>query len=584
MSTYEEIRKRNVSKIIQEKQAHEREYQETIDGIRRGAHTVAKQLENILPQESYLRDAAHSLHSIQQGKEQSSEIAEIKLTSSVQQYEYIKGEPLPQVIIDRMRREMMKGIHASLDKMQRQAEIDIDSSTRGWHVSLNVLRKNVDRAEHERYITLDEALEARNVISTLDVQKDIKTDDGVNAFFSFLKSNESLSTFFSYFNNYTPKTLYSNKTEIKTLASLAKENVQALVDSPRSTISNPRHLNVIERDVLSYITYELEAWNAGKAEQLKDTGDIDYALFLEQRADESFALLAEKYTPFADVEAQIDMLGKEGFLLEDDRSLIHKKIRERFGIAKREQKEERTEEREYVELRSLVLQDDYGIPSRESGRIAQLITDEDVERVPRHLISFMKPDLVTLLLRENPNLFLLNTDELVRYSQQFSQLATQTTNFDIKDFNPYDSPSNFCSFQALYTTKKKLETMIEQATSEKQHISDVSILKQKLQSEGYDPDMTFHILHGFWFAGNLFQGGHRFAPDKLEKNVARGGVDLSDPETRRLFDRTKKALVSANAVMNEGGLSLNSHINYIQSEALQKAVLYIRQHHHSEYT
>lgn len=566
---YQAIRQENNAALDKYRKERERAYRRTASRLTKQVELFNASLEAILANEGKIMMCVHGIeYSLRMGKIKQDEIYVI--TRPLWGLGWV-GAP----VIGRQLKEVV-------DMMTQEKISTIDSFLGEFYESLNGLQLKIKEAAAEKILDSEKAQVALSKIEECKKGTEMTSYQEAGRVVSFLKGNSVVRELYDALMETTKGYEERIKTQVfrapkHLLTHIARKNVEALLAT-----ANEQELRRMamkesgEAELLLYATYELEAWNAGKDEAVNDERDLRYYFFLDEKADEQVREMVRKGKSLADIQKGIEELG-ETWLTEDEKAIILKKVQERMKEETKEPEKDDWRER-------MVLLEGYGIPQRESARLAKLMNTMDFRRVYDNLTSTIEPALARLIIRTNPELLLLNDRQVAQYCSTFHHLITSTSHLQLSDFDPYQSPKNFSSIGALHVTKRKLEKVITEATKESWSVSELDTVLAAVGAEGIDAEMAALILKGFWFAGSLFQGSHKLGEDKLEKNVARS-VALSNPETRKAFDRTKKQLLTTGVIVNKGGgLSLNTHLNDIESQGLRKLLEYVRKHHPTEYT
>ena len=383
----------------------------------------------------------------------------------------------------------------------------------------------------------------------------------------FLKTSSKIRDLFSDLREYENE-LNAHKVKLprEEVKRTAQKNIELLMRSANADNGEDAQ----KKEILTYVMNEFEAWNSGDNR-------------LGGMAEERFVELKQKLGTEARTLLQnaIEEFVASGLVNPDDASIIQMKINERYKLETALQTPIATGEKDIEDerIRMVILCGDYGIPEEDGSRIAAIISDEDMDRVHNGLVAQLGEIKARLMIKENPNMFLLCNEDINRYSQFFHRVYSIASRFIVDEFDPEKKPQNFCSFEALHRTNRKLEEMMNTATTVRnEKLLEFERLKEKLQKEGLDPDMTFTVLQGFCFGGQFFQGAHRMGEDKLKKNVARR-VDISNPESERAFENTFERLKREGVISAiDVAVSLTSHPTEINSQVLREALQYVKQY------
>jgi len=385
--------------------------------------------------------------------------------------------------------------------------------------------------------------------------------------------NDVMLDFISVSDNHK-NALKSYKPSFKVKAKeTTRLNLSCLEEEIANIQKNKReHFSTLEGLLLAFCTYQLEP------REIKNNGD--YLGFLYEKADEKLAILKEN--KIEELVTNLNNLRKKGHISEDEYIFINKILQKQFESEESLETKVDKEDFEDVQLRALVISD-YDIPTIEALRIAKLTQDKNVDVVSRELRIKLGSDLASLLIRDNPELFLMDEKQTDRYIARFNELANLSGRYSaIDDFNPLKQPHNFSTFDALKDTKNKLYAMIHETSASltsdigEINLSEIDRIKLQLAREGFEPDMAWAIIKGFYFHGRYFTGSNRRNKERLEDSI-RKNPDIEFDQ--RQFDRELRKLMRFGAIEFKRGYSLNPHTKEIKSEALRRAINYSLAHH-----
>ncbi len=391
--------------------------------------------------------------------------------------------------------------------------------------------------------------------------------------FYIVEINKSMQDFIRAGDDYK-NALKSYKPSFKVKAKeTTRLNLSCLEEEIANIQKNKRgYFNTLEGLLLAFCTYQLEP------REIKN--NRDYLGFLYEKADEKLAILKE--SKIEELVTNLNNLRKKGHISEDEYIFINKILQKQFESEESLETKVDKEDFEDVQLRALVISD-YDIPTIEALRIAKLTQDENIDVVSRELRIKLGSDLASLLIRDNPELFLMDKKQTDRYIARFNELANLSGRYSsVDDFNPLKQPHNFSTFDALKDTKNKLYAMIHETSASltsdigEINLSEIDRIKLQLAREGFEPDMAWAIIKGFYFHGRYFTGSNRRNKERLEDSI-RKNPDIEFDQ--RQFDRELRKLMRFGAIEFKRGYSLNPHTKEIKSEALRIAINYSLAHH-----
>ncbi len=572
---YQKQRVQQRKSFIEDKQKEEGKYAKHKEKARRHCDTVRNVLDFLLHHESEIeKDILHYqggktfLEFLRKRQRDASDIAQfilkegiIKNESALVKFSY---EIMPTDAKKKLRKDTLKEITRDYAKAENKLKSYISPLQIAVKDLIRVMQ-NPAHASISREIKDPLVNTLENLLDTFDLEKYENLRELVQQIRGSLKNEyvarakafqEALQLAHPSFKEAMLNVAQSN------LASL-EEECKTVKDQKKIYSATPEGL------LMEFATYHLESRKAEEHEPM-------YKESLLRKAEEKFVELQhfEKEIP-----SHLKQLTEKGYLTESEAILLR-------SILERESQssEAGKESLEDIQLRALIISD-FGISYEESIRIARLTRDENVDRASGELSRKVGHNLATLLLKKNPELFLMNGEQLRKYMQRFQEVVEMSSKYRmVDDFNPQKAPQNFSSFDALKETKGKLYQIVKQAVSEPIESaadsarSEIEGIKNILDQEGFNSQMAWTILQrGFYFSGQYFVGNHRIPTEHLEKNIARGASTEVD---KKQYRRELKKIISQDAILFKlGGYSLNPHTKEIASEALKRAVNYILSHH-----
>ena len=318
--------------------------------------------------------------------------------------------------------------------------------------------------------------------------------------------------------------------------------------------------------------YELEARRA-------ENENGDYFEFLKMKS-------AEKSSKIESYEAKDINRFLKGFVSKgyiSDKEFEY--LKSRLG---KEPKTDREVSIDDIELRAEYIST-YNVRRQKALEIARSATDEMINRVSSELPRQFGNELTNLLISSNPEIFLMDEKDFLRYVTKLANLVNLTKKYlSVNDFDPMKAPQNFASLDALKNTRRILYNMIGTVVlngsnigeNGETEINEIDRIKLQLAREGFEPETALAIIqYGFYRHGKYFFGAYRLPRQHIENNTRSADIDY-DP---RLFDREFRKIMRTNTILyNKSTYSLNPHTNGIQSEALKNAINYVGQHHPKE--
>ncbi len=582
MDTYQQQRQESIKELLKKRERAQEIYTRLVQATSRDIAGLGSHLQNILSNEQKLIEYGNeitvfpiAIHSEKESiRKKAADVFGSRLSRSYFESR-AREEGLPEHII---RANMDKAIADTAKRTAKDYEKDmreeirnyarfIDSFFYGFGQAFESLERRILDAQGKCYIAQERAQKTIEKLHAVRDETRLKTYENIAQVLGFLKTSSEVRDLFSDLKEYENE-LNTHKVKLprEEIKRTAQNNIKLLMRS--ANVDNGEDDQ--KKEILTYAMNEFEAWNSG------DEG-------LGKIAEERFVGLKQRLGADAKtlLEKTIEEFAAGGMINPDDAAVIQMKINERYKLETALQTPIVTGEK-YIEderIRMVILCGDYGIPEEESSRIAAIISDEDVDRVHNGLVAQLGEIKARLMIKENPNMFLLCNEDINRYSQSFHRVYSTASRFTVDEFDPEKKPQNFCSFEALHRTNRKLEEMMSTATIVKnEKLLEFERLKEKLQKEGLDPEMTFTVLQGFCYGGQFFQGAHRLGEDKLRKNVARR-TDLSNPDSERAFENTFERLKNEGVISQlNAAVSLTTHPTEIGSQILREALQYVKQY------
>src|SRR3989344_3339555 len=168
-----------------------------------------------------------------------------------------------------------------------------------------------------------------------------------------------------------------------------------------------------------------------------------------------------------------------------------------------------------------------------------------------------------------------------RFIEDLRELTSLSRRYTLDEFDPSKTPSNFGSLDALRTTRNKLYGLIRTASAGStqngiiSHMTDKDRLKIELARSGFDLDLVLDtLIKGPCYGQQRFIGRIRLSKDKWQANTSRRNSNFD----KKAFLSTFTTLVKEKLVTEDGGFSLNPHLEDVQNEILRRTLQYVLDH------
>ncbi len=573
---YKERRENLRKTYLEEKRAGELKYKKYVQKISEQFSYVGRSIDSMLINEEKILEKVH----IYKGSEEFlKRINDYTGSPILENIAVLRHGELASDNLRYARREARKVIKAELLKMERTLQNYLANVS----FPINEVYKMISNPMF-KFVPDANINSLKQMLNKIREATQIKDYGKFDEFIKRLKDNlrgdflNSTTNYMQVIESYKPQT------DEKRIKEIAKLNICLLEEEARSINENKfreekDYFNSLEGILLAYSTFKLEQRKVGDE-------DLDYAMFLSDKTEDKLALLKNK--PKEDIMINLENLRKGIYITDNEyiflKISLEKELEKKPEIILKEKKEYNVES---IQRKALFIAD-YKIPSNDAIRIAGLVSEEDIARVPRELNGSLESDLVELLIKANPELFLMDKEQIQKYISKFKEVKESVKGFSmINDFDPYTSPQNFSSFDALQETKKRLYSMVRRTGAAetngetRQQISEFERIKIDLAREGYEPDMTMAIIgRGLYFSGQYFIGTHRLPIEHLERNAKKDpNIDF---DKKQCGKELRKIMNSGAILFKLGGYSLNPHTKKIKSDALRRAVNYALSHHPKE--
>ena len=571
LNNYYEERKKNRRACLDEKKAQESKYKRHLEKVAEKINYLKSSIENILDNEQKILDIEGKRNRLIKGL---NEVRDIHSDF----YDSLRSliDTAPSEVFRYARKKTEMEVKKDISKVDRQLKNYLENII----LVVNELSKIVSHAmgpvdiesENSLKITLSEIQEITDIKDYRELEKVIKKlKSGLRN--SFVQNAEKYQ-----------KSLETKKIPFEgRMQKIAELNNKLLEEECRKInegIVKRRadYFNSLEGIVLSFCTYQLELKNSRE--------DDFYTIFLEDKAFDKLSLLKNRQDK--EVMDILKNFNEKGNINNDEYISIKKILENELGkkeiIEKTKREKIKAESIEDIGKRANFIAD-YKIPLNKALEIAKLIKDESLVRIPRELAANLDGPLAELLIQYNPELFLMDEKEINKYLDSFRSTRKLVKRFEmIADFNPYNSPKNFASFNALGETRRKFSEMAGEFAKTRrrefnagEETSEVGLIKRDLAREGFDADMVLVILRrGFYFKNQYFTGDHKINEEHLEKNTKK---DKNIDFEKRDFKRELRKLITSGAVISNRGYSLNDKTKEIPNNTLRRAIQYILTHH-----
>jgi len=559
MSSYVQARKQSAERLKEERNSANRIYEQTKERLEEG-------FREFLSMQGYLGKREELILWANESTEIKRRLSRGDKSDLISAAEYVglldiflENADDPKCV-----RKVRKALEKDLERCNRKLDLIISSFSN----SLEGLKRGIIQSTFRGYADGKEVLEKLDALAQVSYAEEFREISKVLEGMDSREANEFRESFEAYkksVDSFTPKI---SKEKLK---QIAKNNANALEDEIREEERRKNaYFNSLEGRVLSYATHSIDL----KEEISKIDKDEEHISFLEDKADESLSFVEENQDA---INNSIESLLDQGYISEKESDFLRQNLEKKFGKKDKKEPEDSLED---INLRALVLQEDYGVGPEESVRIAKLIRDGDMTRAPYGL-SALGSNLGKILIRENPELLFLDDAQLQKYTSLVGILTGECNKYaDIKDLDILQNPQGFASFEALRETRRKLRGLERYAPqepqTEKERILDK--LEPLAEDSGLEAEKIFNILNwGFWFNGIHFIGSHKIKLDTLEANVSKH-AEIEE----RNFNRTLRWLINNKVINSERGYSITSHIKEIRNQALRELVGYVLSRHPTE--
>lgn len=336
-----------------------------------------------------------------------------------------------------------------------QKELKLNSISYNAQNSIKNLRKYVRssipfRTNSKEAIEFEK--EINNYLGNITI-KDYTEIKKLKEFFESKNSKKFLDSFDNFLNFLKS---YNPKISTEELKKISKENIDYLIKSSENEKLNnsKKYAKSLEGKILKYSTYNEEL---KKNKKINDEDDLKYFEFLEEKENETFStILDSKYNR---IESAINNLVSKDKITEDDSTYILAKIKK---SSEKTNLKKDIPTLEDVRLRALILQEDFEISPEESFKIAELTTNESLLTITKEFRKTLERDIRRSLLKQNPELFLLDKSKAKRFTTTLKDILNETREFsNINDFNIEKCPEGFSSFSNLRETMEKLDSLKE---------------------------------------------------------------------------------------------------------------------------
>ncbi|MDO8508143.1 MAG: hypothetical protein Q7S27_00495 [Nanoarchaeota archaeon] len=456
--------------------------------------------------------------------------------------------------------EGLKGLKIRLDNSEKNLQnyiLGLNSSLEDLKQILNRSGMNMDKEKYNTFYSCIEEIEDLARRDPAELGDFIgKIRQGLEK-----KFEESAMTYKESLKDFRP----SYKSQMK---QIAKKNIE-LLDMEAGELEKQKnrgeYFSTLEGLLLAYSTFKLESRRIDEAD--------DYSLFLEEKADEKLSLLKDKYPD--KITEGLKTLRENGDLTDNEYIFLKTNLRAETDDGNEVPKQDSVED---IQLRASII-GDYSVSQIDSMRIAKLTRDDDVDYVARELSDKLGIGTARSLIEKNPELFLMNSNEISRYVDSVKELMNLSTRYGmIDDFNPTKSPGNYSSFDSIRETRGKLYSIIAESSKETEDtsnkLSETEKIKIELAREGFDPDIAWTLItKGFYFSRQYFIGNHRIPLEHIEKNV-RKDPNL-DFDSKKLYSELKKIMNHGAILSKLNTYSVNPHTREIDSPSLRDAVSYL---------
>tara|TARA_Y100000310_G_scaffold345439_1_gene465038 strand:- start:3665 stop:5290 length:1626 start_codon:yes stop_codon:yes gene_type:complete len=446
---YLELREKNIKKLYHERdKARSKHSTDTIN--------LKKQNQDLGEMMSYfLKNSEHILKTVEQTKEIKSKVnkGDYNLRGL---YNFLLDKGMPSEVVQdittnqHVRRKNRRLLEESISKMELKLNSIVSNSR-------NCLQ-NLNRSIRKSQVYKNNSKEAREFKKKAEsFLESVTVDDynGINTIYEAVKSEQakdfsnSFNEFIDFLESYIPQFTEEEKRNV------AEKNMKSLISpalNKESRKMNKNFFSTLDGKILTYATYDN---TLRRAEKTADIEDINYLEFLEDKSDEAFSTLIN--ANLDKIKNSMEILIDEEMLTEDESTYILANLKKEHKTSEAQKDKPSLED---IRLRSLVLQEDFKIPQNESVEIAQLIENEDIKRVSESLSSSLGRDTSRALIKDNPDLFLLDNGKVERFTSAVNKTINEARNYsNINDFNILENPPGFSSFSALHETIEKIESL-----------------------------------------------------------------------------------------------------------------------------
>lgn len=440
METYQEKRQKVVNELRNENKALVELSLKNANNIKNAYESLSESLKNILSLED-------------------------ELTMSSERIKKTKNSAAGLRVLDRVRDftgttstvDTQRSNNAHLKKSIQSQELKLKSINgfilNGFKEGARSVRSSVSfRSDYAPAISCESRL--REVVASLE-ENDLLDSD---KFFNVLKSLEtkqavkSLEDLIDLLGGYKPAVPTEH---IRMRALVNMQSLCAHLSDEKS--AKIEYLNSLEGRVLAYVTY----LNAAKREEVNQNIDETYLSFLQSRADDKLATLSlESYET---IKAGLESLVDEDLLSQDD--LTYTLVRIKKDYEKNAPGETATESAEDIMLRALILEEDFEVSAAQSFATAKMIRDGDIKRVYAEIADVIGSHKAKILVKQNPNLFLLDNGNVTRYTSYLKEVINKARIYSgagdagIREFGLEDNPGGFSSFEGLHDTMRKISNL-----------------------------------------------------------------------------------------------------------------------------
>ncbi len=451
MNQYLDFRKRNISKLLQEREQEKAKHVDLPRRIDAALNDFSKEVIKVREVTDDLIDALKERERPVSLLEDNDLLNE-QVTNLIRDFNALSDGPIKEIEITEIpagarrtyRREIRKNIESEDTKLKSEIILVSKKTKSLRNAVINAINQDCHATDGLTLLSrIDSFLEDVTIRAIEDANALI---DAVNS--TAPERISELATEYSASISRHNPTISPER-----LSKAAKLNMNYL---SQTLIQRDYEKNIyfetLEGRVLAYATYAIELKNIDGNEQTEE--DIRYHLFLKGKSEQTLEKIGDGLD---EISEQLNILQDKGQLTEDESIYLSAKLKNRFRL---ESPAAEKPSKDDIKLRAMILEHDFKIPAKKSEDVSRLISDESIGTVYHALSSSFGEETAKRLLISNPEIFYMDNGTLTRYVQSAKSTITRARNYsEVKEFSLEENPEAFASFEALHKTRDKINNL-----------------------------------------------------------------------------------------------------------------------------